>query len=139
AAAVRNEVTSTPAVAIELEARVAEGELIADVTLEPQADLKGSLQLWVLESGIVARQTQPDGRTKQDYVHNNVFRASMNGHDGESVSLVRGIHQNFTSSIALRWNEQERWNPENLSVVAFVYNENGVQQVALATVAPEAN
>ena len=100
-----------------------------DVELLPQADIDGALQVWVLESGIVARQTTMSGRNN-NYVHNNVLRAAVNGNDGEPMKLKKGVHHSASYSIDVRYNDKERWNPENLSVVAFVYAADGVHQVA---------
>ncbi|MDE6071906.1 MAG: Omp28 family outer membrane lipoprotein [Muribaculaceae bacterium] len=104
-----------------------------DVEMLPQADINGALQVWVLESGIVARQTTNNGRDN-NYVHNHVLRAAVNGNDGETVSLTRGLHQSASYTIDVRYNDQERWNPDNLSVVAFVTAADGVHQVAKVNV-----
>ena len=117
-------------VAIDLTAALEDSDIKIDVTLEPQADINGYLQVWIVESGIVARQRSSHG-TDKNYVHNNVFRAAVNGLDGDKVTLTTGVHQSKSYSIPLRYNEQERWMPENLSVVAFVADGNGVHQAAI--------
>ena len=62
-----------------------------------------------------------------DYVHNHVYRASVNGTWGEDISLNSNIFQELTHSIAIK----DNWNKENLAVVAFVYNDKeGVVQAA---------
>lgn len=129
AAAVRKELETEADCAIKLEAAVADGKLSATLKLEPKADIDGSLCLWVVESGIVARQRSTSGFIR-DYVHDNVFRAAINGVDGESVNLRAGIHREAAYSIELRDNDCERWVPENLAVVAFVCDAAGVHQVA---------
>lgn len=135
ASTVRNEITRPSDLGIELDARLlsnADDEsksIKIDVELLPQADIEGALQVWVLESGIVARQTTMTGRDN-NYVHNNVLRAAVNGDDGEPVQLKSGVHHTASYSIDIRYNDKERWNPENLSVVAFVYAADGVHQVA---------
>jgi hypothetical protein len=60
-------------------------------------------------------------------MHNHVFRDAINGTWGEDVTLTLGEqkvieHKDFTLDVA--------WKPENLSVVAFVYNNDGVLQAA---------
>jgi hypothetical protein len=57
---------------------------------------------------------------KLDYVHNHVYRANVNGQDGESVSLSNNVFKNFEHSISVK----DLWNPANLEVVAFIYDEN---------------
>lgn len=104
-----------------------------DVDLLPQADIDGALQVWVLESNIVARQTTLTGRDN-NYVHNNVLRAAVNGNDGEPVALKKGVHHSVSYSIDVRYDDKERWNTDHLSVVAFVYGADGVHQAAKTNV-----
>lgn len=117
-------------VGIDLSATLsADGTTIDIATvLHPSADIKAFYQLWIVEDGIVAFQRSGSKRVP-DYVHNHVLRAAVNGVWGESVTLTEGIHTSMSHSIALRYNDHERWVAENLSVVAFVYNdEAGVLQ-----------
>lgn len=87
------------------------------------------IQFWVIEDGIVA--IQKDGNNYvYDYVHDGVFRGQvLPGVKGESIALAKGIKLNKEASIETRWNEQEHWVPENLSIVAFVSDGSGVLQV----------
>ncbi len=88
-------------------------------------DFVGKLQVWITEDGIIAPQMQPDGTLKTDYVHNHVLRSAVNGTWGNNVSWTSGIRGNVSFVAEM----QQDWNTQNLSVVAFVYNESGVQQV----------
>ena len=109
------------------------GRLDINVELLPQDDIKGAyLQVWILESGIVARQRSRTNGLISNYVHNNVLRAAVNGSDGEPVELKKGIHNTSSYSVAVRNNEQERWNIQNLAIVAFVRSESGIHQAAIA-------
>lgn len=99
-------------------------ELKITTTLSPDANIDGRLQLWIVESGIVAPQFQPDGTTDRRYVHNHVFRATVNGIDGEPVALLPREPQTLDHTIKIK----ENWKAANLSVVAFVYNDSGVLQ-----------
>ena len=109
---------------------------IIKVKAEMTANLESDviLQLWVVESSIVAMQKTLDtGTYKFDYVHNNVFRACVNGLDGQPVSLVSLVKQTSESEIALN----ERWKTENLAIVGFLYTpELGVLQAARCNVKP---
>lgn len=134
--AVRNELERPADVNIDLTATNVGGDIAINVSLAPQADINGYLQLWVIESGIVARQRSTSQGLIRDYVHNNVFRAPVNGLNGENISLSAGIHTSASYTIAIRDNEQERWVPERLSVVAFVADADGVHQAAIAPVLP---
>lgn len=88
--------------------------------------VSGKLQVWIVEDGIKAMQMMPDGSANQEYVHNHVFRAAVNGTWGEEVTVKKGETTSKDYSYVL----PETWNAENISVVAFVYNDNGVENVA---------
>ena len=53
-----------------------------------------------------------------------MFRTAGNGIWGEDFSIGEGetVERTFTQVL------EPAWNKDKLSVVAFVYNENGVQQ-----------
>ena len=107
-------------------ARITDNGLI-EIGIEYLAvkDFKGRLQVWIIEDGIVALQMLPDGTLNREYVHNHVFRSTVNGTWGDDVVWPSGKQSILSFSAEV----QENWNPKNLSVVAFVYNEGGVQQV----------
>lgn len=138
--AVRNVIGLPSPVAIELEASVsgeAPGEIAVNCLLRPSSDLQGTLMVWVLEDGIVARQRDIELGLIEDYVHNNVFRAPVNGVDGESVALQASVHKTLTYTLPVRATEKETWNIENLSIVAFVRQADGaVAQAARCKVIP---
>jgi len=102
-------------------------KLDIDVDIAAIEDVDGHVQVWITESNIVGYQVMPDGTHNMGYTHNHVFRAAVNGTWGEAVKLSKGeetsVHYTFDLS-------GEKWVPENLSVVAFVYNDDeGVLQV----------
>ena len=124
-AKVREELARTSSIEMILEAQLASGQI--NITVDTKAvgtEYSGNLQVWILEDGITATQKMPDGSTNQSYVHNHVLRTPVNGTWGEVISLNTGEQKNkqFTQAIS------SDWNTENLSVVAFVYNDNGVEQ-----------
>lgn len=89
--------------------------------------VSGKLQVWIVEDGIKAMQLMPpDGDLNAEYIHNHVFRAAVNGTWGEEVTVKEGETTTKQYSYVL----PETWNAENISVVAFVYNDNGVENVA---------
>lgn len=89
--------------------------------------VNGKLQVWILEDGIKATQIMPkDGKPNKEYIHNHVFRAAVNGTWGEEVIVKEGETTTKQYSYVL----PEKWNADNISVVAFVYNDNGVENVA---------
>lgn len=84
----------------------------------------GMLQVWITEDNIVARQDSMSV-TINDYVHNHVLRASANGIMGEDVAVrALGDTREFHYTVPL----SEAWKPEDISIVAFVYNDDGVVQ-----------
>ena len=95
----------------------------ANITSSEEGE--GKIQFWIVESGIVAQQKMPDGSINQNYVHNNVFRAQVFPMRGNPIAFSRdGATANGTIEV------RERWSLENVSVVAFVSdNNNIVQQV----------
>ena len=119
---------------IDLAAAIDGNDIKIDLTLAPKADIDGRLNVWVLENDIVARQIDETGKYDREYVHNHVFRAPVTPVDGEAVALQNGIHKSASYSIALRYDDYERWDASNLSVVAFVSDATGVCQAAIAEV-----
>lgn len=85
----------------------------------------GNLQVWLIEDGIVDFQYMPDGGVEREYTHNHVFRHSVNGTWGTAFSITEGGFKTDNFSCTL----DEAWKPENMSIVVFVYNNAGVQQV----------
>lgn len=94
---------------------------------------QGKLQLWIVEDDITAFQMMPDGTRNDNYIHQHVLRAAVNGDWGEDVEVQEG----YTVSKTHTFTFSDEWNPEKLSVVAFVYNSSGVLQVAKAKLASD--
>lgn len=134
---VRDELALPSPVAIESEASVNEGVIDISLIFHPKSDINGMLQVWIIESGIVARQEDKDLGRINDYVHNNVYRAAVNGVGGESIHLARNIQGVIDYSIPLRKEPTETWVPENLKVVAFIYNSDGIVQATACVVRGE--
>lgn len=85
----------------------------------------GKLQVWVVEDNIKAIQLMPDGKANADYIHQHVFRAAVNGEWGEGFSVNEGETAERYYTIVFA----DDWVPTNLSIVVFVYNDEGVLQV----------
>lgn len=85
----------------------------------------GHLQLWVTESNITALQMMPDGSANPTYVHNHVFRRSVNGTWGTPFTAAQGQIQ----TLDFECDFDPAWQLDNLSIVGFLYNNDGVQQV----------
>lgn len=95
-------------------------------TMGTNGNTTGKLQLWLVEDNIVAPQFMPDGSRNLEYVHNHVLRGAVNGTWGEDFSVNEGEEKTVTRTAILK----DHWKAEDMSVVAFVYNDNGVQQAA---------
>ncbi|MBP5687273.1 MAG: Omp28 family outer membrane lipoprotein [Muribaculaceae bacterium] len=91
-------------------------------------NIQGKLQVWVVEDSVTAFQMMPDGTRNDTYTHRHVFRATVNGLWGDDITVQEGyaIDKEYTFPIDVEW------KIENLSVIAFVYNESGVLQVTKA-------
>ena len=128
--AVRKALDTKATVKMELQATLNGSNIDISVKETPAAPYSGKLQVWLLEDGIVGLQTQPDGSNKRDYVHNHVLRTAVNGHWGQDVTLATGeqLSQTFTQAV------DAKWDSSKLSVVAFLYNDSGVEQVVKAAV-----
>ena len=133
AAAVRDRISVPSVLEIEGEASTDPAASRLDISLvfKPAEDVKGTLHIWVVEDGIVAFQRNGSTRVP-DYVHNNVYRASVNTLEGEPIDLEAHVHSSLTRSIEIRNTDTERWNPDRLRVVAFVQDAAGVVQAMQA-------
>lgn len=126
--AVYGEVQRKSPLEISAEASYSDRKVSVRVDLQALETVEGKLQLWVTEDNIVTFQTSGEERIPQ-YVHNHVFLDAINGTWGEDVVLVsdeQKVIEYRDFELAAAWNR----NPENLSVVAFVYNNDGVLQAA---------
>lgn len=78
-----------------------------------------SLQLWMLESGIVGRQITPQG-IKDDYEHNHVLRDAINGIWGESIGTFEsGEEKTIKHTYKLAGDD---WVADNCTIVAFIFD-----------------
>lgn len=129
--AIRNEIEKPSGLEMDMTATLsADGSKVnIEVDLEPWENIDGRLQLWVVESGIVSLQLTKSGM-KRDYVHNHVFRGTVNGLDGEPVRLTTREPQHLSASMEVR----DIWKAENLSIVGFLYTTEGVVQATSCNV-----
>ncbi len=83
------------------------------------SDREVRLQLWLLESGIVAYQSTQTG-IDREYVNNHVLRMAINGNQGEIITLG---DDNLVKSHTLSF-EGTSYIHDNCSVVAIVSDPN---------------
>ena len=87
-------------------------------------DVKGKLQLWLVEDSVVAPQMFPNNKVEKEYVHNHVFRAAINGEWGTELTLsTKSVHKEKTT-----YTLPEGIQPSKAWIVGFFYNESGVLQ-----------
>ena len=96
------------------------------------SDIK--LQLWIIENNIEQWQLMLDGTRNDNYLHNHVFRSSINGTWGESFSIEAAEKKEFIYHFTL----QPAWKQEDMTIVCFVYYPDtdeiiNVQQISLLT------
>ena len=90
------------------------------------AQVIGKLQVWLIEDSIDSFQYMPDGSVNDHYNHMHVFRASVNDAWGDNVSVNHGGVAIKNYDIVL----EPAWVPEHCAVVTFLYDDDGVKQVA---------
>lgn len=103
------------------------------VSLTAMEDVAGKLQLWLTEDNITGFQIKPDGSRDRNYVHNHVFRQTINGLWGDAVQMSAGNGGVYTYSVEI----PADYVAENMNLVAFVYNDSGVLQVEQVSVCPK--
>lgn len=126
---VLNVIWQEPQMDIHVSAKLnGDNKITIKTDLGSDKEVKGKLQLWLLEDGIIAPQSQEDGSVEKKYVHNHVFRRAINGTWGEDVSIAK--NSNLEKEHIYEINPgKDNFNNDNLSVVAFVYNDElGVLQ-----------
>ncbi len=95
-----------------------------------------SLVIQVSESGIKGSQLLGDGSVNKEYKHKHVLRSFVNGTWGESIAIpVSGntISKNFTIEL------DEKWEKDNCSIVAYVYNSETKRSIVQAAILPISN
>ena len=88
--------------------------------------VSGKLQVWLVEDSIDSFQYMPDGSVVDHYNHMHVFRASVNDPWGDDLRVNHGEVAVKNYSIFL----DPAWVPEHCAIITFLYDENGVKQVA---------
>ncbi len=136
ATAVYDDISTATPLTIDVKATLDSETKVIDITctLASSESLTGNLVVWMIESGIIARQEDITEGRINDYVHNNVFRACVNGIDGSPVTVTSAGNETKAYSIPLKETDTETWNPQNLAIVAFLSNGNGVIQAAKTNV-----
>jgi hypothetical protein len=127
-----NKALSLPAfvkLSIERQYDAATRQLNITVIADANADFNGNLHVWLTEDNIEAYQDYPTTYDEK-YIHNNIFRTSLTAEpisgDAISLSIDAETPSEYQYNVTLR----EDYKPENMSIIAFVDNANGVAQAA---------
>ena len=125
---VQSEITMVPPLSLDLTAAYDDATRTVTVNVNSLGihGFVGKLQLWFVEDNIVGPQMMPDGSANFEYVHNHVLRGSINGTWGEQFDVPMGAEKSVSHTASL----DSKWKSEDTYIVAFVYNDNGVQQAA---------
>lgn len=125
-AAVYNELQTEAPVQLSLSCMLgADNEVHVALDAIATEAIHGKLQLWLTEDSITAIQMMPDGTVNSQYLHQHVLRAAFNGTWGEEVNWRAGETSQQSYSLPV----DSQWNQGQLYVIAFVYTDEGVQQV----------
>lgn len=104
-----------------------------DVTLTPESTLTYgvSLQLWLLESGMVGPQawSSAEGGYIMDYEHNHVLRACINDIWGDELGVLSG---EYNKSYNYTFDAADGYVADNCTVVAVLINTD-TKEVVQAT------
>jgi hypothetical protein len=82
--------------------------------------IEKKILLWLVENNIKNWQLMLDGTRNNEYIHNHVFRSSINGTWGELFSIASEEEKDFPYSYTLKAN----WKPNDITIVGFVYDPN---------------
>ncbi len=132
AADVYNYIQETSPLIIDVTNTYDEATRTVSITVDGTAieSVSGKLQVWLIEDNIVSPQYLSDGSLDNNYVHNHVFRTTVNDKDGEGFVVSEGGSATYSYTATL----DTEWKAEDVSVVAFVYDSTGVLQTVKAAV-----
>ena len=118
--------TQTPTIGIVLKTVLKEKVLKVDAFIKmfEEQDTALYLQLYILENHIIADQEDYTASPShiEEYEHNHVLRAAINGDMGELLQKAP-IKKDKRFEIHHQYTLKSEWQVQNLTIVAFVYNE----------------
>ena len=111
-----------------------DGTLDTDVTVSFTEGYDGAVNLcvFITENGLISPQENNvddvgPTPTIEDYEHNHVLRASINGTWGEPVTSEGVMADMLYEHTFSDYQISEDWNPGNLDLVAFVYDQTTME------------
>lgn len=106
-------------------------KLDIDISLTATDDFDGdaNMTIMITESGIISRQLTPDG-DNFEYEHKHMLRQVLTSFDGdpitEPLTANNTIEKTYSTTIP------DEWNPNKISVIAFVHNATGDKEILQA-------
>ncbi len=99
-----------------------------DVTFSEVPEGQVNVCVFVTESGIISAQKNNNESVGDvpdilDYEHKHMLRGSMNGTWGEPVSSEAIEVENTYTKNYTGFSIEDNWNPANMSIVAFIYDQ----------------
>ena len=91
----------------------------SETLIELNSKLK--LSVYIIENNIVAKQ-KDGSETIEDYVHQHVLRAGVNGTWGTEISSTIPLASNTEFDNEFTYTIDDEWDVSNCAVVAFIYN-----------------
>lgn len=124
--AVIEEISKKAPIQLDGECSYDEKSSSASITInaESMADVNGTLQVWLVEDGIVSPQFKPNNVVDNEYVHNHVFRTTVNDKDGDTFTMSVGEKKAVPFTVQIN----KEWKAANMYAVAFVSDPTGVLQ-----------
>ena len=125
-AAISQLTSNTPSIGIAIDAQIVSNTIEAKVYVKAfeQNDTLMKIQVFILENGIIDKQLYygHDPEDIEDYEHEHVLRASINGDWGEDLTEApfkkdKLLRKTYSYSL------NSDWNPSNLMLVVIVYND----------------
>ena len=125
---VRRALTVKAKADIELEAEIIGDNIEVKTSVTSDQARQAALQVWVVEDGIVTMQNM-NGTNLPEYVHDHVLRfVQYPVKEGLPMTLSDDVKVEESCSIPVKYTDKERWNRDNLSIVAFVFEGSEILQ-----------
>ncbi|MDE5871368.1 MAG: Omp28 family outer membrane lipoprotein [Muribaculaceae bacterium] len=112
-------------------------DLTVDYTVDFGNKVDGRLNIliWLVENDIIGTQSMPDGSKDEEYVHNHVLRAALNGDWGASIGDAFYPEDKVEGSATMKLSEN--WVAENCDAVVFVYRDDNKEVEQAASISIE--
>ncbi|MDE7449459.1 MAG: Omp28 family outer membrane lipoprotein [Paramuribaculum sp.] len=123
---VRNSVERTSTITCSGAAVADSDSVIVNLSVRSGEEFKGTVNVWVLEDSVVARQLLPNGKRDNNYIHNHLLRQCITPALGRQVTYQRNVTADERYSLPVK----SYWNVANIRVIAFFADENGVVEQA---------